>query len=710
VSVPAAPPQEGTPADPLARFAEAVELPAVLEIFAAAATTEMGRAALRAAGGAAPLEDAARALEECEEARLLLERGRRIPMQAVLDPAALVRASIEHGRPLEGEQLSAIARAAHLGTALRQALRALDAEGYPRLRVLGDSMPALEPLELAIVSAIDERAKVRSTASARLSRLRDEIEDLRRRLDVRIERIADSAAVRPFLQSPKATLRNGRYVLPVKLAHRHEVPGILHDKSQTGATLYIEPHELVALGNELNALVFEERDEVTRVLWELTRQCYERREELEGLAITIARADAALAKALAARELGMRAPRLEATGPLHLLEARHPLLLRMRREGRLAGEVVPATVRLGAERDAGHDILIITGPNTGGKTVTLKTVGLLALMARAGLPIPAAEGSRVPWFTGLFADIGDEQAIEQSLSTFSAHVREVVTILARADEGSLVLLDELGAGTDPEEGAALGAAILEALLARGARAIVTTHLLSLKAFAFSRPRCENASVEFDPETLRPTYRLLVGVPGSSHAMTIARRHGMPEAVVARGEAIRALGKGVGETALIDEVERLRFAAAKDRAAAEEERRAAADARRAVEEERRALERERRTLIREADEAVESLYARLRETVERARGGARPLPKEALERVEALRADLYVELEHTPFAERRRAFARSLSKGKRVFVVSFEREGVVTRVNKEKERLTVKVGDVSLETGFDDVTWIRADPP
>jgi len=698
-----------------ARFLEAVELPAVREIFAEASVTDLGKAlALAAAPLDAPAEVAS-ALEEAEEARLLAQRALRLPMQAVSDPAALVRDSVEHGRPLEAAELAQVARAAHLAGSLRRALADLDPEGYPRLRALGARIPDVTALELAIVSAVDERAHVRSTASPRLSRLRDEIEDLRRQLDVRIERIADSAAVKPYLQSPKATLRNGRYVLPVKLPHRHEVPGILHDKSQTGNTLYVEPQELVALGNDLSALVFDERDEVTRVLWELTRACYERREDLERVAAAIGRADFAMAKARVSRELGMRSPRFDAhpeagTGPLHIVDARHPLLLRMKAQGRFAGEIVPSTIRLGAEGESGFDVLIVTGPNTGGKTVTLKTLGLLAVMVRAGLPIPCGEGSRVPFFTGFFADIGDEQGIEQSLSTFSAHVREIVRILERADRGSLVLLDELGAGTDPEEGAALGAAILEALLARGSRVIATTHLLSLKGFAFSRARVENASVEFDPETLKPTYRLAIGVPGSSHAMTIARRHGMPEEVVRRAQEIRALGKGVGETALIDEVERLRFVAAKDRMAAEDELRLVREDRAKVEEEARRLERERRALFLEADQAVESLHARLREVVLEARAGEKALPRAAQEWILETQVRLHEELAHTPFAERRRAFARALSKGKRVYVIGFEREGIVTRINKEKEKLTVKIGEVQVDADFDDVTWVRGERP
>ncbi len=570
-------------------------------------------------------------------------------------------------------------------------MRALDPAGYPHFRALGESLPELEALELAIVSAIDERAKVRSTASAKLARLRDEIEDLRRRLDVRIDRIAESAAVKPFLQSPKATLRNGRYVLPVKANHRHEVEGILHDKSQTGNTFFVEPHELVALGNELADRIFEERDEVTRILWDLTRLCADRRDELERLTDALGRLDLALAAGKASLAFGLRSPRVADDGALALVDARHPLLLRMKAEGRLAtGEVVPATIRLGGPE--GHDMLILTGPNTGGKTVTLKTVGLLALLARCGLPIPVADGSKVPFVSGFHAVIGDEQAIEHSLSTFSAHAVELARLLAVADRGALVLLDELGAGTDPEEGAALGAAILAALLAAGAKVLVTTHILALKGFALSRARVENASVEFDVESLRPTFRLQVGVPGSSHAMTIARRYGLPEAVVARAEEIRRSGKGIGETALLGEIERLRFQAARDREATEEARRAAESERSDARTEREAAARERRVVRAEADAEVEALYESLREAVREGRGDPALLGT----------------LARTPFLERRRAFARSLSKGKRVFLLSFEREGIVTRINKEKEKLTVRVGEVSVDTDFDDVTWIRAE--
>lgn len=687
--------------DAFEHFARAVDFRDALEIFAARAESDLGR---RAARALAPLADPALAqarLEETAEAARFLAAGGRIPLAGIADAAALADEACARGRPLEPEELTTIAGACRAATAIRRALAALVLASFPRLCALGAALPSLDPLETSIRMAIDGD-RVRDTASERLGDIRARMEALERDLDRRIEAIVESQAIKPYLQSPKPTLRDGRYVLAVKAAHRHRVRGIVHGRSQTGETAFVEPEDTLALGNDLADLAFRERDEVTRILWELSRETFSARPALAALTAGLARVDLLVAKARAAAEYALVAPEIEDAGPLVLRDARHPLLLRQEREGKLpAGRVVPLSLRLGDAFDA----LIITGPNTGGKTVALKTTGLLAALAASGCPIPAAPGSRVPLYRAFFADLGDEQAIEASLSTFSGHVAEIVRILRGAGPRSLVLIDELGAGTDPEEGGALGAAVLEALLASGAHSVVTTHLGALKAFAYSRPRAENASVEFDVETLRPTYRLAIGVPGASHALTIARRLGLPEGVVARAEAIRGQ-RGAGETALLDVVQMLRIEAERDRDAARAALEEAAAAREAAGEERRRAEAQRRSIDAEADGALRALSDAIRAALDAGKKRAGSLPQAAQIFVRGLEDDLAAALEHTPFAERRRAFARNLVKGARAYVVSFGREGIVTRINKSRERLTVKIGGVDVETGFDDISWIE----
>ncbi len=693
----------------LAHFEKVVELDRVRELVARAATSDLGR---RAAAALEPLFDLAAVRAELEattEARTLLEQrtGGRLPLQGIADADGLLRRSTDGGRPLEPQELLDLAAAIRCGLALRRTFEALDRAAYPRLRGIAETIPLLPDLEIGIVTAIDEEAEVRSSASEKLASIRAEIETLKARIDDRIARLIESPALRPFLQSPKATFRNGRYVLAIKAPQRYEVDGILHDKSQTGATVFVEPQAIVSLGNELSDWLFEERDEVQRILWDLTRRAHDRKDELARLTAALARADLLYAKAKLSIDYGMRAAEAAPVdGELVLKEARHPLLMKLARERRLpsaaGGEPVPISLRLGGD----FDVLILTGPNTGGKTVALKTVGLFALMTEMGLHVPCGDGTRIPVFRSFFADIGDEQGIEQSLSTFSAHAAQLCEVLGAADRGSLVLVDELGAGTDPEEGAALGAAILERLLAAGARSLVTTHLGALKSFAYSRPRVENGAVEFDAATLRPTYRLSLGQPGNSHAMLIARRLGMPEDVVRRAEELRGT-RGLGEVELIDQVQRLRHEAERDRDRAEAERRETAAARAEAEAEREAAGRERRTVLREADGEVEALYGRLREELlelGKVRDNAALPVRQAILTIEDRIQDV---LTRTSFAARRREFARGLKKGKPVWVVSFEREGVVTKINKEKERVTVRLGDVTLETDFQNVTWLRS---
>jgi DNA mismatch repair protein MutS2 len=412
----------------------------------------------------------------------------------------------------------------------------------PRFQRLIAVLTPVEDLGMVaktITGCIDGRAHVLDMASPELARVRLQLAHLEDRVQQEIKRLLRDPELRRVLRYPNATVNGDHYVLPVSVNYRHLVPGVVHRTSSTGETVFIEPAAVASLNAERMVLKAEEDREVRRVLRKLTADVGRVAKPLCLAVDILARLDWIVARARFSRDFQMSEPDINVDGRVWLRQARHPLLENLFRAVQsnddgtpmAARQVVPIDVRLGQ----GFNLLVITGPNTGGKTVTLKTAALLCLMAQAGMHIPAGQGSMVPVFDQIFADIGDEQSLEQSLSTFSSHISRIASILKTASGKSLVLLDELGAGTDPAEGAALGRAILDELDTIGCRAMVTTHLGDLKTYAFHNERAENAAVEFDIETLRPTYRLQIGQFGMSNALRIARRLKMPRELLRRAQ-------------------------------------------------------------------------------------------------------------------------------------------------------------------------------
>lgn len=393
----------------------------------------------------------------------------------------------------------------------------------PQLKSRATDIEILGNLERQLDNAIDEHGAVRDTASVELQKIRRDLRGAQSRIKSEIFDILHDAGKQKFFQDAIVTMRGDRYVLPVKLEYKSQFPGIVHDQSATGATVFIEPLAVVNLNNAVKELEAAERHEVMRILRNLSDTVRKNLDALTSNVKILADVDLLFAKARLARDMNATEPILE--NFTDLKSARHPLIN--------PAEVVPVDIQLGEN----FSMLLVTGPNTGGKTVSMKTLGLLALMTQAGLYIPAASGSRIAVFTNIFADIGDEQSIEQSLSTFSAHMKKIVAIIDDVTASDLVLLDEIGAGTDPDEGAALAMSILERLLQIGAATIATTHYSELKTFAYSTNGIENACVEFNSETLRPTYRLLIGIPGASNAFAISQRLGLPQSLILRAKQL-----------------------------------------------------------------------------------------------------------------------------------------------------------------------------
>ncbi|MDK2882357.1 MAG: mismatch repair protein MutS2 [Bacillota bacterium] len=493
----------------------------ITALLAAKADTPLGAELAQALEPSADPAEVEAWQAETAEGRELVERGIIIPLAGVAD----IRRCVERcrrGGTASIEELYQLRLTLEAGRKVKAILT--DEVALPLLKALGGEMPLFPDLEELLRRSVASAEDLADEASLELLRLRREKKRLINAIRSHLEDMIRSPAVQKYLQEPIITMRGDRYVLPVKQEWRQHVPGVVHDQSASGATLFIEPLAVFQMGNNLREIEARERREVERILGELARRVGEQAEGIGMLMAKLARLDFIMAKGRLAVAQDAVRPSLNCEGRLNIRLGRHPLL---------GAEAVPISLPLGRA----FRILVVTGPNTGGKTVTLKTVGLFALMHQAGLHVPAAPDTELPVYDRIFCDLGDEQSIEQSLSTFSSHMKNIVDILAGCTARSLVLLDELGAGTDPAEGAALAKAILEHLAEVGASVIATTHYSELKVFAYSHPRVENASVEFDPVTLKPTYRLLIGLPGRSNAFEIAARLGLPEPLVLRARTL-----------------------------------------------------------------------------------------------------------------------------------------------------------------------------
>jgi DNA mismatch repair protein MutS2 len=540
----------------------------------------------------------ARRLDETDQARALLADRAGVGVGGAHDIEPSIERAARGGR-LEPEQFLAIADT--LDAAARLATSLAD-ERRPLLRDLGRELHPLPAVRSTLARSFDPVGELLDTASPRLGGLRAAVrvayDRLRRRLDALV-----GAELGNALQEPIITLRNGRYVVPVKAEARSRVKGIVHDASGSGQTLFVEPLVAVELGNAWREAQAAEQEEVARILDELSALIAVNAAALRETLDALARFDLWAAKAALAAEMDATRAETAERPDVVLLSARHP---------GLTGRVIPIDIRIGD----GYTALVVTGPNTGGKTVTLRTLGLLSLMHQAGLHIPAEAGSRLPVWRDVFADIGDEQSVAQSLSTFSGHLRRITAIVAEAGPDTLVLLDELGAGTDPTEGSALAQALLDHFIRAGAIVAATTHYAELKAYAHTTAGARNAAVEFDLDTLSPTYKLTIGLPGGSQAFAIAERLGLPEAIVddARSRLTEAQLSFEATLASIRATEG-ETSEALDRARSAEAR--AAESLRIAQEERRRARRERDEQVRaaraEADRIVEDLRAELAAT-------------------------------------------------------------------------------------------------
>ena len=527
-----------------------LEFGAIREVLAGCCATSLGKGSALSLTPTTKVRLVRKWLDQVSDLNAVSEEFGLPPLGGVHDIREQVRAAV-FPTVLEADALASVAETlAATGPLCAWLDRIVD--GAPTLNARRERVANLSTIAEAISEAVDARGEVRDGASERLASIRRSIEAARRQIRVVFDRILRHSSTTRMLQYAGATFHNDRMVLPLKAEQRGRIPGIIHRTSDSGATLFVEPAESVELNNTIVRMRDTESKEITRILRSLSQRIAANAKTILDTLHAISVLDLIAAKCRYAKKRSCVCPEINAAGVLDLHEARHPVLIelfaREAQEGTPLREVVPIDIRLGDD----FDILVITGPNTGGKTVTLKTIGLLALMTQCGIPIPVGEGSKMPVYRDVFMDVGDEQSLQQSLSTFSSHLTTLLNILNNCGPRSLVLIDELGAGTDPDEGAAIGRAILTELQRLGSKTVITTHLSVLKAVAFTTARVDNGAVEFDPQSLKPTFRLKLGEPGNSNALIIAKRLGMPARIVklAKGylaDETRALNEAIRGT-------------------------------------------------------------------------------------------------------------------------------------------------------------------
>ncbi len=686
------------------RALKTLEYDKVRQQVAVYCTSSIGKTAIDELVPQTDYEKVVQLLEEMDEGLSILRVKGNVPMGGIFDvrPAAR-RAQI--GGMLSAMELMEVSSTIRASRILRNFIEDIESEAVieiPHFITKKEAMPVLTGLQHEINNCIDDNGSVLDSASQTLRSIRQSLRAEEAKVRSKLESLIRGSNAAKMLSDALVTIRNDRFVIPVKQEYRHHYGGIVHDQSSSGQTLFIEPDSVVQANNEIHRLKMKEQAEIERILLALSAMVEEVAPDLFNLVKVLGEIDVILAKGKYGQANKCTMPKMNNDGYIRLVRARHPLL--------------PIDTAVANDIEFGKDItaIVITGPNTGGKTVTLKTVGLCTLMAQAGLPVPALDGSELAVFKQLFADIGDEQSIEQSLSTFSSHMVNIVDILQKFDHESLVLFDELGAGTDPQEGAALAISILDEVHGRGARVMATTHYPELKAYGYNRPGVANASVEFDIETLSPTYRLLIGVPGRSNAFEISSRLGLPESIIDRAKGFTGTDRHEVES-MIASLEETRRQSEDDAERSHELlmeseslRKELQEKLQAYEERKEALDKKAkekaRKIVDEAKREAESIIAELREM----RKNADQVVKEH----ELIEARKRLE-EATPLdnnkvlkkAAQVKARAQNLVVGDEVKVLSYGQRGTLLEKVSDSEWI-VQMGILKMKISDSDLEYIK----
>ncbi|GED62999.1 endonuclease MutS2 [Lysinibacillus fusiformis] len=686
------------------RALKTLEYDKVRQQVATYCTSSIGKSAIEELVPQTDFDKVVQLLEEMDEGLSILRVKGNVPMGGIFDVRPSARRA-QIGGMLAAIELMEISSTIRASRILRNFIEDLEADEVieiPHFIAKKETMPVLTGLQHEINNCIDDNGAVLDSASTTLRTIRQSLRSEEAKVRSKLESLIRGSNASKMLSDTLVTIRNDRFVIPVKQEYRHHYGGIVHDQSSSGQTLFIEPDSIVQANNEIHRLKMKEQAEVERILLALSAMVQDVAPDLFNLVKVLGDIDVILAKGKYGQANKCTMPKMNQDGYIRLVRARHPLLP--------IDTAVPNDIEFGKDITA----IVITGPNTGGKTVTLKTVGLCTLMAQAGLPVPALDGSQLAVFKQLFADIGDEQSIEQSLSTFSSHMVNIVDILQKFDDESLVLFDELGAGTDPQEGAALAISILDEVHGRGARVMATTHYPELKAYGYNRPGVANASVEFDIETLSPTYRLLIGVPGRSNAFEISSRLGLPETIIERAKGFTGTDRHEVES-MIASLEETRRQSEDDAERShalllesESLRKELQDKLQAYDERKEALDKKAkekaRKIVEEAKHEAEGIIAELREM----RKNADQVVKEH-ELIEARkRLEEATPLENNKVLKKAaqvKARAQNLVVGDEVKVLSYGQRGTLLEKVSNTEWV-VQMGILKMKISDSDLEYIK----
>lgn len=666
-------------------------------------TSSIGKSAIEELVPETDYETVVALLEEMDEGLSILRVKGNVPMGGIFDIRPHAKRAQIGGMlsPMELMEIASTIRASRILRNFIEDLQADEAIEIPHFVERKEQMPILTALQHEINDCIDENGGVLDSASTTLRTIRQSLRAEEAKVRQKLESLTRGANAAKMLSDSIITIRNDRFVIPVKQEYRGHYGGIVHDQSSSGQTLFIEPDAVVQANNEVQRLKVKEQAEIERILLTLSAKVEEVGHDLFVLVQLLGEIDVILAKGKYGQANKCTMPKINADGYIRLVRARHPLLP--------IEEAVANTIEFGRDVTA----IVITGPNTGGKTVTLKTVGLCTLMAQSGLPVPALDGSELAVFEQIFADIGDEQSIEQSLSTFSSHMVNIVDILSKFDDKSLVLFDELGAGTDPQEGAALAIAILDEVVDYGARVMATTHYPELKAYGYNRPSVVNASVEFDVETLSPTYRLLIGVPGRSNAFEISTRLGLKANIIDRAKSFTGTDR--------HEVESMIASLEESRVRSERE----AEEAHGLLEEATYLHEQLTERIRTYDEKKESLEKKAKDKARKIVDEAKREAEAIIEELRAMKKnaasavkeheliDAKKRLEETAPQDNKvlqkvaaeRSRAQNLAVGDEVKVISYGQKGVILEKASNNEWV-VQIGILKMKLPESDLEYVK----